>query len=203
MKLYAETPVRRARQVAGDLFVLLWIAGWTRVGVFVHDLVEKLAGPGESVEDAGRSFAGSVGRLGRNADDLPLVGDRLRSGFETVADGGRALQRAGQAQQDAVHTLAFWLGLLLALLPILWLVGRYVPGRVAWIREATAASRLRVAPGLFALRALAHRPLTELARVSADPVADYHAGKFEGLARLELEALGLRWRVPSSSISTG
>ena len=191
MKIYADLAGLRARQFLSDAALVLWVVLWIRVGMRVRDLVERLAGPGESIESAGRSFSGSVGRLGGRADDLPLVGDRLRQSFETVADGGRSLERAGIAQQDAVHTLALWLGVIIAVLPILWLLARYVPGRVAWVREATAASRLRGDRRLFALRALTQQPLTELARVSSDPVADYEAERYDALAALELRALGL------------
>lgn len=191
VKIYADLAGLRARQMLSDALLVLWIVVWVRIGMRLHDLVERLAGPGESIESAGRSFSGSVGRLGRRADDLPLVGDRLRQSFETVADGGRSLERAGIAQQDAVHTLALWLGVIIAALPILWLLARYVPRRVAWIREATAATRLPRDHRLFALRALTRQPLTELARVSSDPVADYEAQRYDALAALELRGLGL------------
>ena len=191
MKIYAELAGLRARQMLSDALLILWVVVWVRVGMRVHDLVDRLAGPGERIESAGRSFRGSVERLGERADDLPVIGDRLQRSFETVADGGRSLQQAGATQQDVVHTLALWLGIFIAALPILWLLARYVPGRIAWIREATAASRLRGELRLFALRALTTRPLTELARVSANPVADYEAGDYRALAALELSRLGL------------
>ena len=31
MKLYADTPVRRSRQILADLFVVAWIVGWVWV----------------------------------------------------------------------------------------------------------------------------------------------------------------------------
>ena len=194
MKIYAELPGLRARQVLSDAGLLLWVYLWVRIGMRVHDLVEALATPGRRMEEAGSDFAGSVSRLGGRADDLPLVGDRLADAFGTVADGGRALERAGVAQQDAVHTLALWLGVVLAALPIAWLLVRYLPGRVRWVREATAAARLRASGAdlrLFALRALATVPLHELRRVSDDPAGDYEAGRFDRLAAVELASVGL------------
>ena len=191
MKIYAELAGLRARQLLSDAAVVLWVVIWVRIGQRIHDLVNDLAGPGERMESAGQSFAGSVDRLGRRADDLPLIGDRLQRSFETVADGGRSLEQAGVAQQDVVHTLAMWLAVFVAAVPIVWLLARYLPKRIAWVLEATAASRLRGDNRLFALRALTQRPLTELARVSSDPVADYEAERYDALAALELRALGL------------
>ena len=71
----------------------------------------------------------------------------------------------------------------------------WLPGRAAWAREAGAASRLRLAGAdleLFALRAVANRPLRQLHRVSLDPAGALRAGDYEALADLELRALGLR-----------
>jgi hypothetical protein len=194
MKLYAEVTGVRVRQILLDVTLLVWVVVWIRIGMRVHDLVDALAGPGERLEDAGGSFAGSVTRLGSRADNLPIVGRRLGDAFGSVASGGRALERAGVAQQDAVHALALWLAVILALLPIVWALFRYLPGRVRWVREATAAARLRTSAAdlrLFALRALVTVPLSELHKVSADPARDYDAGRFRELAAVELASLGL------------
>jgi hypothetical protein len=195
MQLYAERPALRTRQVLGDVVLLAWIYTWVRIGVRVHELVARLAGPGEAVERAGRQLAGSSTSGGARVDDLPVIGGALRRPFDAIAEGGLSLARAGELQQDAVSALALLLGLALAAFPILWLLARYLPWRTHLVREATAAARLRAAgagPGLFALRALSNRPLHELTRVSADPWGDYRAGRYATLAALELEALGLR-----------
>jgi hypothetical protein len=194
MKLYAEVTGVRVRQIVMDVVLVGWVVVWIRIGMRVHDLVEALGAPGERLEDAGGRIAGSVSRLGGRADDLPIVGRRLGDAFGSVASGGRALERAGVAQQDAVHTLALWLGVLLAVIPIIWALARYLPGRVRWVREATAAARLRTSAAdlrLFALRALVTVPLSDLHKVSADPAADYDAGRFRELAAVELASMGL------------
>ena len=64
-----------------------------------------------------------------------------------------------------------------------------------YVREASAAVQLRaagVAPRLLATRAIANRSLEELARLSSDPMGDVDAGRYDRLAALEFEALGLR-----------
>lgn len=180
--LYAEVPRVRLRQVLLDAGVALWVVVWTWVARGLYELVERLEGPGRSLEDAGTRIAGWR---------VPLLDRRLGP----ITSGGEAIQRAGTAQQDAVHTLALWLGVLVAVGPILWLLARYLPGRVRWAREATAASRIRAegpALQLFALRALTNRPLVQLRRTGPDPAGDYERGDFEALANLELTELGLR-----------
>lgn len=195
MRIYAERPLVRARQIAIDLVVLAWCAGALWVGRRVRDLVGELAGPGETMEDTGGRFAGGFDRVADAVPELPIVGDALRAPFVVVADASRGLEAAGRSQQEAVASLAFWLALAVAVALVVAVLVRYVPGRLGWIREATAAARLRDEGAdlrLFAHRAVATRPLVQLRSTVADPGAALAAGDYEGLAELELRALGLR-----------
>ena len=195
MKLYAETAGLRTRQLVGDLAVLAWTAAWVAAGVALYRLVEKLAVPGARVEQAGGNFAGDVAEIQQKAGRLPVVGDELQDPFGRLAGVGRTLAAAGVTQQEVVHQLALWLGVVVAAVPIIALLLVWLPRRVTWIREAGAASRLRLDGAdleLFALRAVANRSLRELYRVTPDPAGDLRTGEFEALADLELRALGLR-----------
>ena len=199
MKLYADAPSYRRRQVVSDLALAVWIVIWVRVGTAIHGLVERLAEPGRRVEEAGRGFAGTVGDLGADAAGVPLVAETLQRPFDSIAGAGRALQRAGAGQQDVIHSLALWLGILLALIPISYVLYRYVPYRLRWVREASAARRIEIDAAdlrLFALRAVATKPLYELAAAVEDPAAALEAGDYEALAALELASLGLTVRDP-------
>ena len=195
MKLYAETAGLRTRQLLGDLGVLVWTALWVAAGLSLYRLVEKLAVPGARVERAGSSFAGDVAEIQQKVGRLPVVGNELRDPFGRLAGVGRTLADAGATQQEVVHQLALWLGVLVAAVPIIALLLAWLPRRVSWAREAGAASRLRLDGAdleLFALRAVANRSLRELHRVTPDPAGDLRTGEFEALADLELRALGLR-----------
>ena len=82
-----------------------------------------------------------------------------------------------------------------AVVPIVALLLVWLPRRVSWAREAGAASRLRMDGAdleLFAIRAVANRPLRDLHRVTPDPAGDLRAGEYQALADLELRTLGLR-----------
>ena len=195
MKLYAETAGLRARQLLGDLGVLAWTAVWVAAGLTLYRLVEKLAVPGARVERAGSDFAGDVAEIQQKVGRLPVVGNELRDPFGRLAGVGRTLADAGATQQEAVHQLALWLGVVVAAVPIVVLLLVWLPRRVAWAREAGAASRLRLDGAdleLFAIRAVANRSLRELHRVTPDPAGALRAGEYQPLADLELRALGLR-----------
>lgn len=198
MRPYARDELLRSRQIIADALVAAWVVAWIVVGRTVHALVTELARAGRFLEDAGGDFSRSASGGGAGVDDLPVVGDRLRAPFDAVAGAGTAVADAGVAQQEAVATLATVLGVVVALVPIVLVLARYLPPRLAWMRQAAAAEHLLAGSGgdlrLFALRALAARPLPQLLAVSADPSGDFDRDDpdvVRALADLELRSLGI------------
>jgi hypothetical protein len=197
MKLYADGPGRRARQVVGDVLLLLWVAVWIELARVVHRATLALAVPGEEIQSAGTGLAGKLRDAGSTVGSVPLVGDDVRVPFDGAGDAADRIASAGAAQVDAVHTLAFWLGLCVGTIPILIVLAVYLPLRWRFVRTATAGQRF-VDSGsdldLFALRAMTNQPLHRLARISDDPVAAWRAGDaavVRDLAVLEMRDVGL------------
>ena len=195
MRLYAEDRPKAIRQGVGDALLLVWVVGWARIGQHLTELVDRLGGPGRTIASAGTQLEdgldGASGGIGR----LPVVGGALEGVFGDAAGAGEALRDAGTTQAEVAHQVAVALGLTVAGLAIAVALIRYLPGRLRWIRDAHAASGLVVGAAdlrIFAIRAVANRPLHELRRVSPDPGADLAAGRFDRLAALELAELGLR-----------
>lgn len=197
MRFYAQTPVRLARQVAGDLAVLAWIVVWILIARAVHSAISALAVAGQKVEDAGDSLSSSFADAAKQADKIPVAGDALSTPFEKARDAANGVAAAGVSQQDAVARVALIVALFVALVPIVWLLAKWLPGRVRWMRAATSAARSRDrgdAP-LLALRALANRPVGQLQRVDPTPGTAFLRGDvpvIDALAGIELAALGLR-----------
>jgi hypothetical protein len=196
MRLYADAPDRRARQLAADLGLLAWAVLWVLVARAVHRAVLVLAEPGRAVADLGRSIADTMGSAAGAADDVPVVGDELAAPFGTLGAAGDAVTGAGQGASDAVRTLATVLAVVLVLLPVGWALLRWAGVRLRWAREARAADRLAGGPGLelLAARALATAPLPALAALPAGTAAGWRAGDpaaVHALAGLELRRLGL------------
>jgi hypothetical protein len=198
MKLYAESTPRFAAQLALDVLVVAWIVLWVWVGRTVHDGTLELADPGHRISASATDLAASMSDAGRYLEDVPLVGGGISAPFDQASEASAALAAAGRAEVRAVEDLALWLGLSIALVPILVVVGRYLPARWRFVRDATAAQRYVDGPAdveLFALRAMAHQPLHVLGRVTDDPVAAWRDGDrvvIERLAALELARHGLR-----------
>jgi hypothetical protein len=197
MRFYADTSVRRTLQIAGDLAVVLWTWLWISIAHQVHDAALKLATPGHKIDTSATDLAERLRDAGRAVAKVPLVGDDVRGPFDGAGGAANGLADAGQQQVTAVGSLAHWLGLAVALIPILLLLWFYLPSRIRFVRRATAGQRFLDSGAdldLFALRAMTHQPLHVLARVSPDPAGAWRRGEsdvVDRLARLELNAAGL------------
>jgi hypothetical protein len=198
MPLYAQHAAVRSRQIAADLGMVAWTALWILVARVVHRAVLVLAEPGRAVEDLGNSVAGNMDSAAQAAGDVPLVGDELAAPFDALSDAGGSVRGAGQAAQDAVATLALVLAVVLVVLPVGWLLLRWLPSRLRYVREAGAARRLLTGTGdleILAARAMATAPLSRLAALPSGTGAAWRNGDLaavRSLAGLELARLGLR-----------
>jgi hypothetical protein len=198
MKLYAETPILHVRQVVADLWMVVWIVLWIWLGMKLYDLVLLLGVPGQKLADAGAGLESGLTDAGEKVSRVPLVGDDVRVPFATASDAGGTMRSAGEAQVHAVDNLALFLGITIAAMPIVILLVLWLPARVRFIRQARAAQKFIDADAdldLFALRALARQPMTELAKVHGDPAGAWRSRDsvvVRALATLELRAAGLR-----------
>jgi hypothetical protein len=197
LRLYAESPARRTRQVVGDVLVLAWVVLWVWLGVVVHDATLALAFPGRGIERSAADLSDRLRDAGDTLRGIPLVGDRVRVPLDEAGRAAHRISDAAAAQVVAVQHLALWLGVVVALVPAVLALAAYVPLRWRLAREAKAGQRLVDTAAdldLFALRAMAHQPLHRLAQVAPDPMAAWRAGDREAiraLAMLELRDAGL------------
>lgn len=198
MSLYAQVPTRRARQVAGDALVAVWVLGWVVVGRAVRDAVARLGDPGRTLESAGRSLGDGLRSAAGGVARLPVVGDDLRGPFDAAGEGAATLARAGVDLQAGAGRAGLLAGVAVAAWPIAVVAGGWLLHRVRGARRADVARRVLAAQGgtdLLALRALAGAPLSRLAAVGPDPAAAWRRGDrgtVEALAALTLHELGLR-----------
>jgi hypothetical protein len=197
MRLYAERIPTAIRQLLTDIVVVLWVYLWIRAGLWVHDMVEKLAVPGQKLQSAGSGIADNLADAGGKVGRVPLVGDQLVKPFNGAADAARSLADAGVQQQEIVGRLALVLTILALSVPLALVLFLWLPLRLRWMRRAAIACSVRDEPAgrdLLALRALAGQPLTELTKLGPDIAQSWRNGDAEAvdaLAALELRRLGL------------
>ncbi|WP_285787088.1 hypothetical protein [Micromonospora sp. NBRC 101691] len=198
MRIYADRFPTAARQLVTDLLVVAWVYVAVRGAMWLHDLVQRLAVPGQKLEGAGGGLADNLadasGKIGR----VPLVGDELTTPFERAAEAARAVADAGRDQQELVDQLALALAVAVLVFPLGLVLFGWLPLRLRWMRRAGEAAALRSAPAgrdLLALRALAGQPLGRLTRIAPDVAEAWRRGDpdtVDALAALELRELGLR-----------
>ncbi|MFF4317916.1 hypothetical protein [Streptomyces sp. NPDC001568] len=165
MRLYAQTPARRSRQVLADVIAVALITAAVWFALAVHDAIMMLAEPGRRVESSGTGLATELGNAGDAASNVPLVGGLLRKPLRSAADASTGFAEAGQSLQDAVGQVAALTTSALIIVPVAVVLLLWLPARLRWIRRGNAARRLRDTPGgtdLLALRALTG-PLGDLA----------------------------------------
>jgi hypothetical protein len=197
MKLYADSPTRRLRQMVGDALLLGWILIWIEIGKAVHDATMALARPGQEINEASSGLADKLREASSVVGDTPLVGDELQSPFDGAGDAADQIASAGTSSVEAVEQLAHWLGWSVGAIPVLILLVGYLPLRWRFVRAASAGQRFVNAAedlDLFALRALARQPMHRLGRISDDPAGAWRRGDpdvVRALAVLELNDVGL------------
>jgi len=198
VRIYADRPGRGLRQALTDLLVAVWVVGWIWAATKVYDQVQRLAIPGQKMENAGTGMVGGFSEAGDKVDNVPGVGDALSTPFDKAAGAAQTLADAGREQQAAVHNLAIAIVVLLLVLPMGLVLFVWLPLRVRWVRRASFATTLRRVRGgrdLLALRALGHQPLRRLVAIHPDPAEAWRSADPEAvdaLASLELRSLGLR-----------
>jgi hypothetical protein len=200
LRLYAEIPARRNRQVLVDLIAVALIALTVWAAFFVRDMIMLLAEPGRKVESSGDGLAEELGNVGDAASDVPLIGDVLKQPLQSAADASTGFADAGASLQEIVTQVADVTATALIVIPVLLILVLWLPPRLLWIRRSMIVRRLADAPGgadLLALRALTGSPaaLVELPTPPGGFADAWRRGDQEAIATLSAIALahtGLR-----------
>jgi hypothetical protein len=203
MTFWSEVPAARARELLADIGTWVWVGLWSVIGWRLYATIAGFAEIGRTVGRGGTNIEAAGRQVGEFLGGLPLVGEGVR-GLTEQAFGaaGEPFVFVGGELEELFLLIAALLGVLVmgvALVP--WLM-RYVPWRARRLAELRDARRaLRVAPRnvpapdierLLATRAIHRLPYGELLSHSPDPLGDFVSGRYDRLARAELESVGLR-----------
>lgn len=187
--------------VAIDVVLTLWAAVWIITGIVVARELHGLTELSDTVGTVGRATETS-GEALASIEDLPVIGDvglPLDAPAVEIQEAGRSAQQSGASSRESVETVSILLGLSIALIPSVPPIAVYLPGRIARFREVRAIGAARRRAGsdpsfaeFLARRAAHNLTYRQLDRVTDEPWRDLEAGRFDRLARAELERLGLR-----------
>jgi hypothetical protein len=180
-----------------DAVALAWVVLWVVLALLVGREVRHLRELSDTVVTAGAAIE-QTGGLVRGLGNIPFVGGQVSSVAAQVEAAGRSAQVSGRDSRDSTENLSVLLALSIGLIPTLPLLGLYLPLRWTWMQDARAVRRaLRRAPNdpllveFLARRAVSNFPYDTLLAVTPEPFRDLEAGRYEKLARLELERLGI------------
>lgn len=206
MAWYGQRPTTLARQVVADGLLLGWAIAWFVVGRVVDGVVRSFAAPARTTAEQAAAAAEQFRSGGAQAGSVPGVGESLGRPFAEAAatmDGIAANAREVASTLELAATLS---GIGIFLLPVLLAIAVWLPRRLAYVRRTRSARDLAATEAgldLLALRALTSQPVSQLRRVTDDPVQAWRDGDLvvvNALAELELQSLGLQRRPATAAV---
>lgn len=202
MKFWSEVPSARAREIVADVATWSWVALWTVIASRLYTTLAGFAEAGRAIRRGGVSITAAGDQLGGSLAGLPFIGEQVRaltvSAFGTA---GEPFVYVGEQLEQLLLIIAALLGLLVLGVTLIPWLNRYVPWRARRLAHLRAAHRaIRIAPGglsdeavqrLLAARAVNRLSYGDLLTHTPDPFGDFASGRFDRLARAELESVGL------------
>jgi hypothetical protein len=196
-RLEAALPSGRAL-IAIDVALAIWAIVWIVLAILVGRELPGLGELSDTVVSVGRAAESSGAALGLLAGNLPVIGGAIDVPADQIREAGRSAQVTGESSRENIDALTALLAPAVGLMPSLPLLALYLPARVGRVREARAVEAARDSAAgdpafeeLLARRAAVTLSYRQLAEVTPEPWRDLAAGRFERLARAELERLGL------------
>lgn len=202
LKLYPDTAGRKARWIGTDVIVVVWLAFWSFIGYYVHQLIEVLQAIPDAIERAGSALDAPLQNAMDRAGQIPIIGglivDRIQNASDATAGRVHAI---ASALSNMIDIAALGMALAIAAPPILLVIGFY--GFIRWRASREMGSAKRVVDvaieqhradqlnEALARRALEIVPYRRLIKVSPDPLGELEAGRYDALAAEALRAAGL------------
>lgn len=132
---YADVAAARSRQIAADAMWLLLSGLSVSVGRAVFGLVDSVRG----LADGAGGLQEQLASAGRRASDVPLAGRALSTPLDHAGQAAASLSGAAADQARAIEHLGVLFGVLVALVPLVWVTWRWGRWRWRWLRQARTA----------------------------------------------------------------
>jgi hypothetical protein len=203
MKFWSEVPSARIREVVADVATWAWVSLWAVIAFRLYSTLAGYAEVGRAIGRGGANIQAAGDSVGNSLGGLPLVGEQV-SGLTRSAFGaaGEPFVFVGGQLEQLLLIIAALLGILVLGVTLVPWLSRYLPWRARRLYELRTAHRVirkatRDVPEATIQRLLASRALHrltygELLDHSPDPIGDFATGRYDRLARAELESVGLR-----------
>jgi hypothetical protein len=209
MRIWSEVPRRRTQEVVADVATAGWVFVWVAIGLQLYQTLSQLSSVGVDIGETGAGLERAAASLRLAMSQVPLVGEGVGDLIGGALQGiGSPLVQAGSDLEQLLLIIAAVLGLLLVAVFLIPWLSRYLPWRRRRWSELNSSDRaIRQSPAVrgsavagadlervLAARALYRLGYSELLEQSPDPIGDFVGGRYDRLARAELESVGLRER---------
>jgi hypothetical protein len=188
-----------SRVAAPDFVVAAWAILWIVLAIGVVQSTRDVAQLGGTVSQTGSA----VSQVGGLINDIPLIPDDVSGASSNVQAAGQSAEANGADGQDAANRLGIYLGIAIAIIPSIPIIGLYLPIRILRIRERRVAQRALALHGhdpqfqeFLARRAIEKLEYEDIMAISAHPWDDMKQGRFTALASAELHRLEIYQRIP-------
>jgi hypothetical protein len=203
MKFWSEVPSARVRELVADIATWIWVSLWAVVAFRIYSTLAGFAEVGRAIGRGGANIQAAGDSVGESLGGLPVVGEGIRDlTASAFGAAGEPFVFVGTQFEQLLLMIASLLGILVLGVTLIPWLSRYLPWRAKRLFELRTAHRvIRTAPGrvpeaaiqrLLASRALHRLSYGELLEHTPDPFGDFASGRYERLARAELESVGLR-----------
>ena len=203
MKFWSEVPSARVRELVADIATWTWVSLWAVVAFRIYSTLAGFAEVGRAIGRGGTNIQAAGDSVGESLGGLPVVGEGIRDlTASAFGAAGEPFVFVGTQFEQLLMLIASLLGILVLGVTLIPWLSRYLPWRARRLFELRTAHRvIRTAPGrvpeaaiqrLLASRALHRLSYGELLEHTPDPFGDFASGRYERLARAELESVGLR-----------
>ena len=191
-----------SRVAAPDLLIVAWAVLWIALAIGVVQSTRDVAKLGGTVSQTGSA----VSQVGSLMNDIPLLPSDVSGASGSVQAAGASAQVNGAEGEDAANRLGIYLGIAIAIIPSVPIIGLYLPIRITRVRERRVAQRALALHGhdpqfqqFLARRAIEKLEYEDIMAVSAHPWDDMEQGRFTALASAELHRLEIYQRLPEPS----
>lgn len=176
-----------------DLVVVAWVVLGIAISGQMRGL-RQLSGTATKVGVAVQQTGQTLETLG----SIPLVGHQVQEAGHSIDEAGASTIQSGRRSRDSIHTLSWMLGVFVAAIPAIAVLGLYLPLRVLAARERRALRELVGRYGedpmlrhLLAQRALLTIPYHRLLDGPSGDVISFAAGEhLDALAAAEVARFG-------------
>lgn len=203
MSWYAETPRRKAGQIASDVAMIAWVAVAAWASRAIGASVRAMAEPIRDIGAATTAVAGDFTDVGDWFARVPGVGQMAQTPMTAASSELEGIAAQAEAQAASIEVLATLLTVIVFLLPVLSALAVWLPARIRFLRQSGSVRAVMASTQgqhLLAWRALARQPLQTLTRLTPDPVGSVRDGDpdtIAALAALEMRAAGVRVPPPA------